>query len=68
MLALQLNPPFYVETEKGPGWAVIWVWNGLESSMYWVVISENGQIWNCPNEAVRGAKNWSAYRPQPEKP
>ncbi len=68
MTVTQINPPIYLETVKGPGYAHFLIMGSLEDSLRWVVFTESGQIWNIPNEQVRACKNFSAFRPNPEKP
>lgn len=65
---LQLNPPIWLETPKGPGLAHLVTWQSLEHSLYWTVFQENGQVWTWPNEQVRAFKNITAERLSPEKP
>jgi hypothetical protein len=67
-MILQLNPTIPLETSKGFGWAIMVIVYSQEHSLIWTVILENGQIWNCPNEEVRGCTNWTMLRPAPEKP
>ncbi len=64
----RIDPPIYLETPKGPGWAHFVINPGLEASLVWVVFTESGQIWCVPNERVRACTNWTAERPEPEKP
>ena len=68
MAALQLNPPIELSTPKGVGQCHFLVDNGTEASSLWVVIQEDGQIWWWPNSQVRGVRNFSMGRPDPEKP
>lgn len=69
MVSIQrIEPPIYLETSKGPGYAQFLIVGSLEDSLRWVVFLESGEIWNCPNETVRGCKNFSAFREKPEKP
>ncbi|HVZ80319.1 MAG TPA: hypothetical protein VHE12_05880 [bacterium] len=67
-MIIQLNPPVYLETTKGSGWAHIYIWPGLETSAIWVVFLDNGEIWHVPNEQVRACKNFTAEREAPQKP
>lgn len=66
---LQLNPPLWLETPKGPGLAHLVTWQSLEHSLYWTVFDEaTGQVWTWANEFVRAPKNYTAERTNPEKP
>lgn len=64
----QLDPTLYVETPKGSGIAHLVIDYGIEHSLKWLVILENGQFWEFPNEDIRGCKNYTMGRPDPEKP
>lgn len=68
MTPIQLNPPIWLHTPKGDGLAHFITWASLEHSIYWTVFLEKGQIWTFPNELVRAFKNYTAERPNPEKP
>lgn len=61
-LLIQLNPPLWLETVKGPGLAHFMIDYGIESSLYWVVFTDKGEVWRVPNEDVKACKNYSAYR------
>lgn len=65
---LQLNPPLWLQTPKGPGLAHLVQGDTIEQSLYWTVFLESGQIWTFPNEMVRAFKNYTAERPHPELP
>lgn len=65
---IQLDPPLWLETPRGPGLAHLVTWLNIEHSLQWTVFLESGQIWTFPNEEVRAFKNYTAERPNPERP
>jgi hypothetical protein len=67
-MMLQLDPPLWLETPRGPGLAHVLTWPNIEHSLLWTVFLENGQVWTFPNEQVRAGRNFTADRPAPEKP
>lgn len=64
----RIDPPLPLVTPKGEGWAHFLIDYGIEFSLYWIVFLDNGQVWRLPNEQVRACKNYTAERPNPERP
>ena len=63
MIMVQLNPTIPVQTSKGYGFAVGWVYWSPDHSLVWIVaISDTREFWAIPNEEVRADKNWSMWR------
>lgn len=61
---IQLNPsiPVFVE-EKGAGEAIFLVRDGREHHNHWIVIIDSTcEIWEVPNNKLRGFKNWTLER------
>jgi hypothetical protein len=55
---LQLNPPIYLETPKGPAMAYMVVDYGVDYDLIWVCfIKETGECWSFRNPQVRQAEN-----------
>ena len=67
-MIVQLNPALPLDTPRGPGFGHAEIDNGIEHSLYWVVFLANGKVVTFPNEDVRCCVNYTAYRPNPEKP
>lgn len=68
MATIQLNPPLWLQTPRGPAIAHIYHTNGLEGDSTWVCFGEDGQIWEYSNYDVRAYKNETLGRLSPEKP
>lgn len=55
---LQLDPPSPLNTPKGVFFASILIDYGIESDLYWTVLTtESGEIWTFANRHVRSGKN-----------
>lgn len=68
-MILQLDPPLPLMTPKGPGICHLLIDHGPEHHLVWVVIDDvTGQIWSWENPNVRGTKNITWGRPNPERP
>jgi hypothetical protein len=65
---LRLDPPIFLKTEKGEGLCHVLLNYGAETDLHWVTFLETGQVWACPNHAVRAVRNWSFDRRKPENP
>jgi hypothetical protein len=63
----QLNPTLYVETPMGAGIAHLVIDYGIEHSLKWLVILEDGRFFEVPNEELRGCTNYTMGRKNPEK-
>lgn len=66
MTVLQLNPPLEFNTPKGHSICYFLIYCGLESDVLWGCLQDDGQFWWWPNWEVRGMRNFSAGRPNPE--
>lgn len=66
MSDLQLNPPIPFNTSKGHGYAVLVTDYSQEHSRLWTVILDTGEVWDVPQSEVRGIKNWSMGRREPQ--
>jgi hypothetical protein len=64
----RVDPPIWLETPRGGGFAHFVERLGLELSLYWTVFLENGAIFTFPNEQVRASKNLTMERPAPARP
>jgi hypothetical protein len=57
-MILQLNPPIWLDTPKGPACAVIVTDLGIDHSKVWTcIIIATGEIWDFENQDVRASKN-----------
>jgi hypothetical protein len=57
-MILQLNPQIPLDTDLGPGRAILVIDYSEEDHLYWVVIlDKDGSIWTLDNTRVRGQKN-----------
>lgn len=66
MSPVQLDPPLWLHTPKGVGFAHFMTWASLEQSIYWTCfIEETGEIWTFENEKVRAHKNITLDRLTP---
>ncbi|HXJ72801.1 MAG TPA: hypothetical protein VNM37_08105 [Candidatus Dormibacteraeota bacterium] len=65
---LQLNPTIELNTPKGHGVCHFLIYDGVDSVARWLVLQEDGQWWEWQNHEVRGVRNFSQGRPNPEKP
>ncbi len=65
-LMLQLNPPIPVDTPRGQALAHGWIDYGPEYSILWICIGDDGQCWCWPNDKIRGVKNMTMGRDNPE--
>lgn len=63
----QLNPPIPVNTPKGNGEAWLVIDYHPETDIMWVVcLDDTGQVWTFKNQEVRGIKNVTIGRNNPE--
>ena len=57
-MIIQLNPPIPVDTPKGTGFCVAWIDYSQEHDTIWkVIITETGEVWDYRQFEVRGIKN-----------
>lgn len=64
----RIDPPLWIETPRGIALAHWLIDYGVEMSLYWVCVLEDGACWRLPNEQIRFPKNYTAERPSPDKP
>jgi hypothetical protein len=64
----QCDPTIPVNTPKGSGYCIAWIDYSQEHDTLWkCVINSTGQVWDFPQNLVRGVKNISMNRLNPEK-
>jgi hypothetical protein len=57
-MTLQLDPPVWLETPKGPAYAYLVIDYGMDYHLLWVCfLKETGECWTFPNPEVRLATN-----------
>lgn len=65
----ELRYPFNLNTPKGMGLCIGVINSHIDNDLEWTVIDdETGQIWTWPNSKVRGVKNITIQRDNPEDP
>jgi hypothetical protein len=60
---IQLDPMLPLDTPKGIGWAFAMIdYSQDHDTIYKVIITETGEIWDIPQPQVRGVKNFTMGR------
>lgn len=59
---IQIDPPLWLETPLGPGWAHFYKDNGPGAETYWTVFLGSGAIVIFPNEKVRATNTYTGDR------
>ena len=65
---LQLDPPIELNTPKGHGVCHFLIYDGTENNTLWGTLQDDGQWWFWPTHLVRGIRNFSQGRDNPERP
>lgn len=66
-MLLQLNPPIPVSCPKGNGFAQVLIDYGPDYDLLWVVfLNDTGECWTFPNHEIRGVRNITLGRGQPD--
>lgn len=66
-MILQLSPTIPLNTPKGNGEAILVIdYSKEDDLMFVVILDDSGQIWTFKNSEVRGIKNISIGRDNPE--
>lgn len=54
----RLDPPIWLDTPRGPGYAIFMTDPGMDYNRVWtVVLQKSGEIWDFQNPDVRACKN-----------
>ena len=65
---LQLDPPIELNTPKGHGVCHFLIYDGTDNNTLWGTLQDDGQWWFWPTHLVRGIRNFSQGRDNPERP